>query len=137
MRFIDFYVYYITSIYKNKTDRSSYFSNSNIRSMFLTGLTLGLLSLIVIEFLYFLILKQNLLVMRYSQIVVIAYLVLLSYVFEYVYIKRKRLELIHSPSYKAFTLSRGLGIFVCVGTAALCSILFIVSMIVVDDLLGV
>jgi hypothetical protein len=114
MRVIDFFVFYVTTLYKNKPRGNLFWDSPVRRTMFVVGLTFTLLLFSILEIVVFLIAGINIMENRLSEIVAIIGGVLLIQLLGYVYIVKKRYEFIISSQYRAFTLNANLGVAICV-----------------------
>ena len=125
MRLIDFFVFYITTLYKNKPRGNLFWDSPVRRTVFVVGLTFTLLLFSFFEIIVFLIARINVIENRLSEIAVIIVGVLFIQLLSYIYIVIKRYEFIVSPHYKPFTLNTNLGVTLCVVTLLLSFLLMI------------
>ena len=125
MRLIDFFMYYVTTLYKNKPRGNLYWDSPVRRTCFVVGLTFCLFLFLTIETAIFLIARINLFDIHYSEIIIIVVGVLIIQLLAYIYIKRNRYHFITSSKYKAFTLSNIAGVTITVGACFLSFILLI------------
>lgn len=125
MRLIDFFVFYVTTLYKNKQRGNLFWDSPVGRTAFVVGLTFTLLLSSICEIAIFFIAGIDILENRLSIVPVVIGGTLLVQLLRYIYIARKRYEFIVSPQYKAFTLSSNLGVTICI----LISLLSFLSMI--------
>ena len=114
MRVVDFFVFYVTTLFKNKPRGNLFWDSPVRRTMFVVGLTFTLLLFSILEIIVFLIARINIMGNRLSEIAGIIGGVLLIQLLGYVYIVKKRYEFIISSQYRAFTLNANLGAAICV-----------------------
>jgi hypothetical protein len=119
MRVLDFFMFYITTLYKNKRRGSLFWSGPVRRSIFVVGFTFTMLLFSTLEIIFFIIAGINIMDFRFIVIVIVIAAVLIMQLLRYIYIIKKRYEYINSAQYKAFTLNAMLGVIICTVTSFL------------------
>lgn len=114
MRLIDFFVYYISTLYKNKSRGNLFWDSPVRRTVFIVGLTIGLWLLIASQLLLFFISNKNLMDYQFWLVGFIISVVLITQLLRYTYIVKKRYQFITSLEYNSFTLTSTHGIIICV-----------------------
>jgi hypothetical protein len=119
MRVVDFFVFYITTLYKNKRRGSLFWDSPVGRTAFVVGFTFTMLLFSTLEIIFFLIAGMNIMDFRFIVIVMVVVVALIAQLLRYIYIVKKRYEYINSAQYKAFTLNRTVGVIICTTTSFL------------------
>ena len=135
MRVIDFFVFYITTLYKNKPRGNLYWDSPVRRTVFIVGLTFTMLLASILDVVVFLITGINVIDNRLIIIPIIISGVLLIQLLRYVYIVKKRYEFITSSQYKAFSLSTNIGVTICMVIFFISIMSLIVTGVVVNGLI--
>ncbi len=123
MRLIDFFVFYISTLYTNKRRGNLFWDSPIRRTVSIVGLTILMWLLSISQIVVFLIANKNL--TDFSLFIgglVLGGLLVIQFL-RYIYVVRKRYEFITSSKYKSFTLSTTLGVTIC-------SIIVLVSILI-------
>lgn len=79
----------------------------------ISGLNVGLILVIITEITYFLLFRKNLFDVSQIGILIVIVIILISFLSDLIYVKKKRYEYIISTEYKPFNLSITLDMAVC------------------------
>jgi hypothetical protein len=106
------------------------------QAVFLASLNVSLMSIIAVEIICFLIFRVNAYEIYAIDIPIVIGGILNSFLFDYVYVKKKRYEYITSDEYKPFNLNVTLGVAITFLIFVFCVIGCIGIPLVVDTLLS-
>jgi hypothetical protein len=132
MRIIDFFVYYISTLYTNKKRGSLLWESPVRRTAFVVGVLFTMVFFSISQILCSLIGSINLMDVPYSKIALIVFGLVLIQILVYIYIKKVRFEYITSERFKAFKMSDRAGGAMCVVMVVLSVILAGLISIIID-----
>jgi hypothetical protein len=135
MRVIDFFVFYITTLYKNKRRGNLFWDSPIGRTAFIVGLMFTMLLFSFLDILFFLITGINMINNHMLIILIIILGVLLVQLLRYVYIARKRYEFITSNEYEPFNLGTNTGVTICLIVFFISIFSLIITGITIDSLI--
>jgi len=124
MRFFDFLVFYPMASFQKRNVTGWDWQTSLNRAVTLAAISTSFLSLACLELIFFLALRINILDIWYNKFLFLGGGVLLVFLFNYIYVRKKRYEYIMSPQYKTFRLGITAGVITCF-------LIFILSMLLV------
>jgi hypothetical protein len=113
MRLVDFIIFYTMCWYDKKHMDGLLWNSPLRRCVFVAGLIITFCLFFIIEIIFFLTFKLNVIEFTLTEILLILGCLLMTQVFSYIYIRKKRYEFITSPKYGTFTLSTTLGVTIC------------------------
>jgi hypothetical protein len=125
MRVVDFFIYYVTTLYKNNPRGSLLWDGPVRRTVFIVGLTFTLLLFSIVEAFLFLLKGVNITDFNISKLALIIVGLIITQVLRYIYIVKKRYKLITSIKYRTFTLDNRVGVIICVTVSCLSFLLFV------------
>lgn len=113
MRLFDFMVFYPMTSFRERKVKGWTSQTSLRRATSLAAISSSIILLAILELVFFLILRVNILDIKYSIFLFFAGGILIIWLFNYIYIKRKRYEYIISSQYRPFKLGTTTGVILC------------------------
>jgi len=113
MRYIDFMVFYPMANFKRKKLDAIMWGKQLGMAVFLASLNTSLNIVILVEVICFLIFHINIFDTNHFDLILAAGAIMNSFLFDYIYVKKKRYEYITSKLYNPFNLSVTLGVIIC------------------------
>ncbi|SDQ01654.1 hypothetical protein SAMN05428975_5915 [Mucilaginibacter sp. OK268] len=132
MRVVDFFVYYISTLYTNKKRGNLLWESPIRRTAFVVGVLFTMLLFSISQILCSLIGNINLIDILYSKIALIILGLVLIQILVYIYIKKGRFEYITSERFKGFKMSDRAGGIICGLIVVLSVFLAILISIIID-----
>ena len=125
MRVIDFFVFYLMENFKRKNMDGDMWGSILARAVFLASINVSIMIIMLMQIIWPVIFKINVLDVPYSEVKGIAIAILNAFLLDYIYMNRKRYEYITSSRYRPFKLSVNMGVGISFLTFV---VLFIVTM---------